>query len=431
MKKLALMVLAVASMALFFWAGRFTAPTPQFVLNDSAGDDELAAAFDDFIRAQRETLALYRNSSFYDDGQSRAEAYRGLLYDLVGSIRSALQSADYPRFMRVVDWSSKSGLDNPDNNYYMARISDDADYRILGNRGNTADLVFQLVIGKPGVRGAGTSTNVSVLYASDMHLDDSGDFEIIVSRDNPGPGVNWLPNDDGAESLLVRFTHSNWQIERDHPLYIERIGNEGSAPPPLTSAAAAAMLRDVAITLYDRTATWHGLVDKAWTMMPRNEISSVRPSQGGLVGQYSAFGTWQLADNEALLLSTGISAAEYQGMGLGNLWFVSLDYENRTSSLTPAQMQCSGDGRCYSVVAHTDPGVPNWLDTEGHQRGIIMLRWQGLTESMANELQPEARVIPIEQARQALPDDVPVFSAEQRVQQVRQRRQAVHHRFGG
>ena len=60
-----------------------------------------------------------------------------------------------------------------------------------------------------------------------------------------------------------------------------------------------------------------------------------------------------------------------------------------------------------------------------------MLRWQGLTESMANELQPEARVIPIEQARQALPDDVPVFSAEQRVQQVRQRRQAVHHRFGG
>ena len=79
MKKLALMALAVASMALFFWAGRFTAPTPQFVLNDSAGDDELAAAFDDFIRAQRETLALYRNSSFYDDGQSRAEAYRGLL----------------------------------------------------------------------------------------------------------------------------------------------------------------------------------------------------------------------------------------------------------------------------------------------------------------------------------------------------------------
>ena len=28
-------------------------------------------------------------------------------------------SHDYPRAMRGVDWTSKAGLDNPDNNYFL------------------------------------------------------------------------------------------------------------------------------------------------------------------------------------------------------------------------------------------------------------------------------------------------------------------------
>ena len=63
--------------------------------------------------------------------QQLGEAYRGLLYSMVGSIKSgALMQYDRPRFMRVVDWTSKSGLDNPDNNYYVALLRDDEDYRI-------------------------------------------------------------------------------------------------------------------------------------------------------------------------------------------------------------------------------------------------------------------------------------------------------------
>jgi hypothetical protein len=29
------------------------------------------------------------------------------------------------------------------------------------------------------------------------------------------------------------------------------------------------------------------------------------------------------------------------------------------------------------VVAHEDPGVDNWLDTAGHARGTMCLRWVG------------------------------------------------------
>ena len=181
-------------------------------------DDPLDAAFEGFLQAQRDTLALYKTHSNFDDPLARAEAYRGLLYTIVGSIKAgALMSHDYPRTMRGVDWTSKAGLDNPDNNYFFALLDDEGSYRLTGKRGNTTQLIFQLVIGVPGVGDAGSSTNVSVLYADEMEMDDDGNFEIIVSPERPEGVANWMKNAPGAESLLVRFTHSDWEKERlDH-----------------------------------------------------------------------------------------------------------------------------------------------------------------------------------------------------------------------
>ena len=56
------------------------------------------AAFEEFIQAQRDTLALYKAHENFDDPLAAAEAYRGVLYTIVGSIKSgALMSHDYPR----------------------------------------------------------------------------------------------------------------------------------------------------------------------------------------------------------------------------------------------------------------------------------------------------------------------------------------------
>lgn len=432
MKKILLTIVIVASIGAAFLVGRLTSPAPNYQPGELDGEDPLEQAFDDFIRAQRETIKLFRHSRFFEDDQERAEAYRGLLYALVGSIKAGvLMQPDHPRFMKAVDWTSKSGLDNPDNNYYIAMISDDAQYRIIGSRGSTSNLVFQLVVGQPGVRGAGTSTNVSVLNGKDLILDAAGNFEVIVSRDNPGAGVNWLANGPGAKTLLVRFTHGDWSAQRAGDLRIEKIGAEGEHAMPLTPARMAQGLREAAVSLFDGNATWLQYAERAWSLMPRNSISAPRPTQGGLVGQYSAFGSWQLDNDQAIILSTAPSDADYQGIELGNLWFVSLDYETRTSSLNLDQMQCSADGRCYAVISHKDPAVHNWLDTEGHRRGLIMMRWQGLTEQLPESLYPQATLVGFDQIRQHLPADVAEFTADQRRQQIRQRRASVHTRFGG
>ena len=38
-------------------------------------------------------------------------------------------------------------------------------------------------------------------------------------------------------------------------------------------------------------------------------------------------------------------------------------------------MVLEDDGSVRLIVAHEDPGVGNWLDTAGHRRGTMCLRW--------------------------------------------------------
>jgi hypothetical protein len=130
-------------------------------------------------------------------------------------------------------------------------------------------------------------------------------------------------------------------------------------------------------------------------------------------------------------LATHPGDADYQGVELGNLWFVSLEYETRTSSLTRHQAYQSEDGLYRFVVSGQDPGRQTWLDSEGHSRGLIMLRWQGLSEAQDASRQPSARVVPIGRVRQDLPPDTPEFGPAKRAQQIRGRRREAQQRFPG
>ena len=73
MRFLVRIVLITLCLALGFAAGRFTAAPPQYQLAESTGDaDDLPAAFEDFLRAQRETMALMQASPLMGDPQMAA-----------------------------------------------------------------------------------------------------------------------------------------------------------------------------------------------------------------------------------------------------------------------------------------------------------------------------------------------------------------------
>jgi len=106
-------------------------------------------------------------------------------------------------------------------------------------------------------------------------------------------------------------------------------------------------------------------------------------------------------------------------------WFEPFDYTNRTTSLNHTQAVLSSDQRLRVVVAHADPGVPNWLDTEGRPEGMITHRW------IDTRSQPtiSARLVPFDEIAGVLPADTPRVTDSERREEIRRRQEHVAWRY--
>ncbi len=86
-------------------------------------------------------------------------------------------------------------------------------------------------------------------------------------------------------------------------------------------------------------------------------------------------GQWELAQDEALVIEAKPPRCDYWNFQLGNIWAESLDFRNRTVHTNSHTTKYADDGSFTLVVAHEDPGLPNWMDTSGHRHGTMGLRW--------------------------------------------------------
>ena len=99
--------------------------------------------------------------------------------------------------------------------------------------------------------------------------------------------------------------------------------------------------------------------------------------------------------------------------------------ERTISSINQHQAVRSSDGRVRLVVAHGDPGVPNWLDTGGHAIGLLTFRWFWPNSDPS----PVTRVVGLDELASVLPADTPKVDARQRAEDVRARKAHLAWRF--
>ena len=74
-------------------------------------------------------------------------------------------------------------------------------------------------------------------------------------------------------------------------------------------------------------------------------------------------------------------------MPLSNIWGTTLDIVDRTGSLNKAQSVPNEDGTYTYVISPADPGVANWIDSDGLNEGILTLRMAEFGEDG-----PQARI---------------------------------------
>jgi hypothetical protein len=150
---------------------------------------------------------------------------------------------------------------------------------------------------------------------------------------------------------------------------------------------------------------------------------------GGQNTNVYAGGVFDLGPDQALLIEITVPVEPaYSGFHLANLWGESLDYANHQSSLNGFQAEPDADGVIRYVVAHADPGVPNWLDTTGIPRGLLSLRWT-YSEDPATLPEHTVRAIPLAELREQLPADTRTVSPDERAAGIAIRQRHVQRRY--
>jgi hypothetical protein len=337
-------------------------------------------------------------------------------YDyLAGSIRASIQMAwaydrDFPYFVRSTGPYTKMGLDNPDTLYFHAWLRDDAEYVVTGRRGSTVDLSFQILDGD--YSPVSVPGSLAAFDDREIDLGADGSFEL---RFGPGlSGRNAFALGPGSAMLVVREVFSDWATEQPGMLRIQRADRIGAAPPPLTQATIAKRYGVAGKILLSRLRTFLAFADRFYLRLPVNTLTAPRPTPGGLATQYSSVGHYDLDDDQAMVVTVPASGAPYQGIQLGSMWYVSLDYINHQTSLTAAQARTDPDGMIRYVVSERDPGVANWLERTGHRRGYVQLRWQRLSRALTAEDGPRVDIVAVDDLPKELPYHEPTDPAAYR-----------------
>ena len=385
---------------------------------------ELRAAWDDMLAElarARDAIDDPELMPAPSNDRNLAEGYRYLL----GFVHSAVERAfhedpNFPFVRHALQIVNKGTIDNSDAIYFMAPIDGRQSTIVRGQvqdhrhwRGKPAAesgrkapqyLIFEVsdgcIAGDSGSLSEmrpGLKVRTGKLDSSEIEVAADGHFEILLAPERPaGHTGNFIPTlrrasqtnpDDSAGSLdrhacylSGRQLFYDWEREDAVPLSIARLGAEGTHPPAYGPEAAAAQLRRMGAMVRGQMHFWnefytvlletYGKRDggEGERFMPRNRLNPPNAASGETGGGQStniyAGGVYDLEPDEALVIESRVQVEpEYIGFHLSNLWGESHDFANHQSSLNGFQAENDADGALRWVIAHRDPGVPNWLDT--------------------------------------------------------------------
>jgi len=333
----------------------------------------------------------------------------------------AHQDPRAPMFQRQNDLVLQWGGPNADNVYRHARVHPSLTYRIVGRMHSCDDFILAIRRNFMHMEGSGT---IAELSAHDIGVGPGDDFEILLGGDGAEP--HRVPLPEGALSVSIREYYFDWQAREPATFTIECL----DADEPVgafTPAAFAAGLDEAAAHLHRSLTYWNQYMLDARAAQHDNEFAGAYDVKRGLDAANYAFCFFDLAPDEALVVDCDVPQSRYWSFHLYSLgWWEALEYASRVTSLNHTQTRVSDDGRVRVVVAHEDPGVPNWLDTEGRREALLTLRWFW---AIGDAPSPSTRVVKLARVRDALPVDTPVVDAGARRAEIAQRRAHLAWRF--
>jgi hypothetical protein len=246
-------------------------------------------------------------------------------------------------------------------------------------------LAFCIYGGKPD--GEWSERVVANVSQRDLAVGSDGTFELVLAPEaSPPRGVRLEPD---AVCVISRQYFTDRAAAQPATFRIEAL-DPVPVPPPLSDELLARRLRAVATFIRESIQ-----LTPLPGSLPPNLLGPPMPWNPAMPGwgtpdNVYSLGLFRLEPDEALVIEGRSPRCTYWGAQVWNRYMQSLDYRYHRVSLNHAQVQLETDGSFRLVVAHRDPGLPNWIETAGHREGLVFCRW---LQSDEMPEQPASRVI--------------------------------------
>jgi hypothetical protein len=360
--------------------------------------------------------------------RERADGFRYLASLVAGGyeLELAIDRA-HPVMTRMFTPIRSFVADGPDTLYHDAKLDPERNYVFTLERGD--DIFFSIVVyasDDEGMRSMG-----SFLIDKDIAFDDDEGKRatIYLGSERPEGAKNWLKLEGIDPFIMTRQYFPESVIEVDKGKYrraqMEIRCTDEVRPPPqydegelvrglerlltflddtVNAGLGVSALTSTSIIAYDEddksTPTRiaqdgtqvideerHDLYssDEVLDMIDPKVIANNLPGPGiGYAGV-----SYKLADDEVIVVSGKNVACRYWSCQVFDHYLRAGDYRHYPVAINNRQVAYDDDGSFRIYASKDNPGVKNWICTEGHRRGQVVLR----TLLAETELDPEMKVI--------------------------------------
>lgn len=359
--------------------------------------------------------------------------------------------------------ASRILYDNPDTIYRFMGVNGASSYVITGKFADPdnlpADTSFSVLTGLTG-------NTAAVLTKDQLVLGPDGSFTITVDRTPAGGRTNHLQLTADTTIIATRNTLSDWATQTPMSLEITRVGGPpnslfsqlggfaipGIGPTVVRNPVLTKLVSLIPPLPYVPTVLRGAVAAVIMALGVQREetymkVATTDPSTGEridpnvlknptrnaefLATQLQSAGYFQLADDEALVITIDRGSAGYFVVPVTDDWTVTEDYWNEQTSLNNAQAEADDAGATtYTIVVSPgDPGVANWVSTGGLNQGTISIRFQDLDPDAVGLPTVNARVVRLQDLPAELPPATRFLTAAERATQIAARKAAFDLRF--
>lgn len=361
----------------------------------------------------------------------RADGFRYLISLIAGAYELEMEDdRAHPVLARMFTPIRSFVGDGPDTLYHEAKLDDSLSYELELRRGD--DIFFSAVVYASDDEGM--RSIVSFLIDKDIVFEDEEDkvARIHIGVQRPEGARNWLELKGIHPFIMTRQYFPECVIEVDKGKYRAAVMNiqcldQVTPPGQYTEADLCAGLDriiafmndtvdaglgvsaitgmstiaydDVAESIPTRIGEDGALVveerdgghtpDEIFDMIDPKVVANNLPGPGiGYAGV-----SFKLGDDEAILIEGRDVPCRYWSCQVFDHFLQAGDYRHYPVALNNRQVALDEDGSFRIYACRENPGVKNWICTEGLHRGQVVLR----TLLAETDLDPEMSVIKITQ----------------------------------